>query len=301
MSQKGLLKRYSLIINKVQECYFPKLPEIIDYLSRNGCDISERTIQRDLEQLGLEFGLHISYSRAKKGYYIAEENKIQLAPFLNFLEIVDTAEIITASLAESHETLKYISFDKAEQVKGHEFLKPLLKALREHKNVAFEYQTFTKTEKTRIEVFPYLLKQYMGRWYLIACYINGSKLYLFGLDRILSLEIAAEGFKPDPKTDPRQKFRQMIGISDSNEPPQKVLLSFNPNTAPYIKSLPLHHTQKITVENGRECRVELYIKINRELISNILSFVPAVKVLKPAALAAEIKQAFIEGTSLYKE
>ncbi len=141
----------------------------------------------------------------------------------------------------------------------------------------------------------------MGRWYLIACYINGSKLYLFGLDRILSLEVAAEEFKPDPQTDPRQKFRQVIGISDNNEPPEKVLLSFNPNMAPYIKSLPLHPTQKITVDNSRELQIELYVKINKELISKILSFGPAVKVLKPAALAAQIKHAFIEGTSLYKE
>jgi predicted DNA-binding transcriptional regulator YafY len=302
MSQYEVIKRYCLIIEKVRQSHYPKLQTIMDFLTRKGLKISKRTIQRDFEQLETEFGLRISYSRSQKGYYMKEEDKLKLEPFINFLDILETADILSASLAESSETLKYISFDSTEKNKSVEFIKPVLKALKEHKVLRLEYKSYKNDEVKTEEVLPYLLKQYLGRWYLAACYKNGKskKLYLFGLDRILSLEATKERFKPDAEIEPKENFKQIIGISNITEPPQKVILSFRSETAPYIKSLPLHSSQRILLETDKECRIEICVKINSELISKILSFGPRVKVLEPTFLTRKVIQLLNETSTLYE-
>lgn len=300
MSQQGVVKRYSLILEKIKQSHYPNLQTLIDFLARNDLDISERTIQRDLEQLRQAFELNILYCRINRGYYIPEKDRLELGSFLKFLEIVDTTEVISESLAESRDTLTFISFDAVENSRGAKFLKPVLKALRERNILKMEYMPYSQGEKKTVEILPYLLKHYMGRWYLVACYKGGkSKLYLFGLDRILSLSIVAKKFKPDPQIDAKERFKQIIGISDTGEPQKRVVLSFKPEKAPYVKSLPLHSSQRILFETDKECRIEISVKINNELISKILSFGPQIKVIEPALLATQIKTLLAESLNQY--
>ena len=67
MSQQGTIKRYYLIIEKVKGKTFPSFLEIKECLSQEGFQISDRTVQRDFEQIRLEFGVEISYNRLKNG------------------------------------------------------------------------------------------------------------------------------------------------------------------------------------------------------------------------------------------
>lgn len=299
MSQHGTIKRFSLIIKKVQEDFFPNIKQISQYLSDKGFDVSNRTIQRDLEQLNWEFGLKISYNRSKNGYFIDEIDKLQFEPFIKFLEIFNTAEQLLESLAHSRETLNCISFETHEDLKGIDFLRPLLLALREKRTVSFEYKTFFNSPAKEFNVFPYLLKEYQGRWYLVACCVNGEKLYIFGLDRMINLKVNTQTFVPIPSLNARQKFKDVIGVSTSDEKKEKVVLSFSKQQGNYVKSLPLHHSQKVLIDNDQECRIELHLKINFELFQKILMHGDMVKVLKPASLAKEIKETLKKALAQY--
>ena len=62
MSQHGTLKRYSLIIKKVTEDYYPSLLQIIEYLGFKGFEVLKRTIQRvqfTSENVAGVTGLHL--------------------------------------------------------------------------------------------------------------------------------------------------------------------------------------------------------------------------------------------------
>jgi predicted DNA-binding transcriptional regulator YafY len=299
MSQQGVIKRYSLIIKKIKESYYPSLPEIRHFLALKGFEVSDRTIQRDFKQLDQEFGLKVTFSRIKRGYGIDKGDEIQAVPFLRFLELFDTADIISESLSNNRETIKFISFDNYENARGTDFLKPLLKAAREHKVVCLTYQNFCSSEKKNYEVLPYLLKEYQGRWYLIACFPDKKKLYIFGLDRILEVQATAKSFKPDKGIDPHRRLNSLIGVSASDDPPEKVLLSFTPHQSKYIKTLPLHHTQRILLDNEKECRIELFVRINYELLMKILSYGSTVKVVSPSSLAGEIKKILTKALNSY--
>lgn len=289
MSKHGTIRRYTLEIEKIKRGQFPSFQEIKDYLFEHGFEIGNRTIQRDIEQIRYEFGIEISYDRNKNGYYIDYDQSLNVESFFRFLEIVNTAELLTESLSESKDSLKHIAFDASGELKGIEHLKPLLKAIKDNRKVSFTHCSF-QTEKTRkFTIKPYLLKAYQNRWYVIGI-IGGLKEFrTFGIDRIEDLEIKAETFKRDEKLKPAEMFEQTIGLVYSHSKAQTIILSFNAHQGKYIKTLPLHSSQQVIVDDENEFRVSIHVVPNYELTQQILKHGETVKVIEPQWLKDEIK------------
>ena len=300
MSKHGTIRRYTLEIEKIKREQFPSFQEIKDFLFEYGFEIGDRTIQRDIEQIRYEFGLEIKYDRYKNGYFIDYENSINIESFFRFLEIVNTAELLTESLNESKEALKYISFDTGGGLKGIENLKPLLKAIKDNRKVSFTHFNF-HTNKTRNYLLePYLLKEYQNRWYVIGLIENFKEFRTFGIDRIENLEVKPGTFKPDNKLNPVEMFERIIGLVYSTDSPQDIILSFTPTQGKYIKTLPLHTSQKILVDNVTELRISITVIPNYELTQLILKHGDTVKVLEPKWLAKEIKDVLTQTLKKYK-
>ena len=57
MSKHGTIRRYTLIIEKLRSNQYPSFEEIKRHLFSIGFEISDRTIQRDIEQIRYEFGI----------------------------------------------------------------------------------------------------------------------------------------------------------------------------------------------------------------------------------------------------
>jgi len=127
-----------------------------------------------------------------------------------------------------------------------------------------------------------------------------KKLRIFGIDRITDLEVKAETFDPGLIPDPASLFDHTIGLFLSQNTLQTVVLSFTPTQGKYVKSLPLHKSQEILVDNGQECRIRLYVIPNYELTQEILRLGDTVKVLEPEWLATEIRQILKKTLKQYK-
>ena len=69
----------------------------------------------------------------------------------------------------------------------------------------------------------------------------------------------------------------------------KIILSFNAFQGKYIKSLPLHHTQQIIVDNEDELQINLELFLTHDFIMELLSYGDDMKVLQPAKLIKVIK------------
>jgi predicted DNA-binding transcriptional regulator YafY len=300
MSRQGTIKRYSLILQKVGSNQFPSLREIQDYLEEEGFTISTRTTQRDLEAIRNEFGVEITYNNHKNGYFIDEKNSVNIPSFLRFLEIVNTAELLIQCVQDGKENLKYLSLESSENFQGIHHLKALLEATTRKIELAIKHLNYSTGKIKEYQVQPYLLKEYQNRWYLIA-FVRGLKEFrTFGIDRILEVTLKNETFIPDPKSKIAEKFENIIGVSYNNNKLQKVILSFTIEQANYIKSLPLHKSQKIVVENADEVRCEYILSPNFEFIQRILMLGPQVKVIEPQFIIDEVKQYLKEALDNYK-
>jgi len=289
MSKHGTIRRYTLEIEKIRRGQFPSFQEIKDYLFEHGFEIGDRTIQRDIEQIRFEFGIEIKYDRDKNGYYIDYENSLNIESFFRFLEIVNTAELLTESLLESKDSLKHISFDTGGGLKGIENLKPLLKAIKDNRKISFTHFNFHTEKSRKYTLKPYLLKEYQNRWYVVGIIGGFNEFRTFGIDRIENLEIKTETFKPDKKLNPIEMFNKTIGLVYSENTPQTIVLSFTPTQGKYVKTLPLHTSQRILIDDEQECRISLEVIPNYELTQQTLKHGETVKVVEPQWLKDEIK------------
>ena len=82
-------------------------------------------------------------------------------------------------------------------------------------------------------------------------------------------------------------------------PPQKIILEFSSFQANYIKSLPLHSSQKILSDDENCCIIELFIYPTYDFIMEILSMGKEVKVIEPQSLVVAIKQILTDSLKKY--
>lgn len=299
MSHHGTIRRYTLIIEKLGRKQYPSFREIKDYLIDNGFEVSDRTIQRDIEQIRFEFGIEIMYDRLNKGYFIDEEKSTNVEAFLSFLEIGHTAFLLTESLKESKDTLDYISFESVGDLKGIENLKPLLFAIKNKRKISFVHENFSTGRMKKFTLNPYLLREYLNRWYIVGIRVDKKELRTFGIERISNLEVKEENFKPDPKISPSKLFDNIIGVNCSDDDVEEVELSFTPLQGKYVKSLPWHRSQKILKDDDMELIIRLRVIPNYEFTQRILMHGNAVRVLKPKWLADHIKNILRETLANY--
>jgi len=68
----------------------------------------------------------------------------------------------------------------------------------------------------------------------------------------------------------------------------------------YIKSLPLHHSQKIIEKNNDYLKISLKMIPTYDFIMRLQSYANNVKVLKPKWLADKLKNNLLEAANQYK-
>ena len=191
MSAQGTIKRYILIIERIASIGFPSFQVIKGHLSDHGFEISERTLQRNIEQIRYEFGIEIKYDRIQNGYYVDKEESINYDVFMKFLKIVTTAHLLTESLKDGKNTMNYISFEGDGDLKGIDNLKPLLFAIKNHRKILFTHENFETGKRKNYQMKPYMLREYQSRWYIVGL-VDGAEFRTFGIDRIESIEVLTE-------------------------------------------------------------------------------------------------------------
>src|SRR5690606_34609502 len=151
------------------------------FLLEHSFEVSARTIQRDIEQIRFEFGIEIVYDRTRNGYYIDTETNFNNHSFLRFLEIVNTAELLTESLKETKDTLNIISFESRGNLRGIEHLKTFQFAIKNNRKVSFSHEKFDTGKQRKYAVRPYLLKEYQSRGYLVGILGGTNEFRTFGI------------------------------------------------------------------------------------------------------------------------
>ena len=259
-----------------------------------GGDLLQRTLQRDIQVIREVYNIEIKCNRSTNEYEITEDNDLYAQ---NLLEAFD----VFRALQNYGNLSEMIQFEKRLPA-GTEYLSPLLRAIKEKRQVKLHYYKFwdrsSQTQERTIE--PYLLKEAQRRWYVLAWDVEKSALRVFGLDRIKRLD-DERGVKfqhPVPK-DVEHYFDDSFGAWVDNERTQaeEVVLVFRklpadtvfiPNPAKYLEAMPLHSSQQILKEEEEAIVLRLRIKITPDFIKELLSYGKQVEVLTPAHLQEEL-------------
>ena len=182
-----------------------------------------------------------------------------------------------------------VSFQSNPDYTGLTHFSELLQAIIQKRVLKLTYKPFGKDTFTE-KIYPYHLKQFNDRWYLIAQAVGYDTFAHYALDRIESFEEIALKYK-EPEVDFSEYFDDVIGVTVPERlEPVDVLLRVSNNRFNYIKTKPLHLSQRIVSEEEGYTRISINVKINKELIALLLSFGADIEVLSPASLRAEMKK-----------
>ncbi len=262
--------------------------QIKTHLEKNDMDISPRTLQRDINQIRVDFSVDIVYNRQLNCYTIDQETSIGLPGFYKFLELSLTTELLQDHLRENKESiLKYVQFEPLESFHGFQNLKVILQAILLKRWVSFDYTRFIEDSTKTHSVIPCLLKRYQGRWYLIGR-TSTNKNVTFGLDRMSNLKATTKSFSENEIVIP-EELDDVVGLQYTGKP-ERVVLQFTPLQAKYIETLPLHHSQKKVSKTKEGILYEYKLIPNYELVQAILRLGDQVKVLEPTSLKDEVIQ-----------
>lgn len=289
MSKRESISRYNLIIQKLR-----KRPatfrEIADYLEQESelqeydFRVSNRTFQRDVNDIRSIWGFDIQYDFKRKVYSIEMDGQSETNE--RIMEAFDTFNALNVSERLS----KSILFEKRKP-QGTENLYGLLHAIKNKLQIKFAYQKFWEDEATQRTAEPYALKEFRNRWYVLVSDTNDGIVKTFALDRLSNLEITRKKFVVPQGFSASDYFKHAFDVETSDDgKPQEVVLSFTPIKGKYIKTLPLHESQEVLIDDKNEFRVRLNVYVSYALKQEILSHGNEVKVIKPKGLINELKK-----------
>ncbi len=298
VSKRGAIHRYYLIVEKVSRGGMPSFAAIKRQLEAEGFELDERTLRRDLQDLREEYGLELRYDRARNGYAL-DSGAPGGAEIVPFLKAAMEAELLVSSFADLRATRGLVEFSGAGNFRGAEWLGPIFTALKERRELEFDHAAFGADEALGYVVRPLRLKEYEGRWYLVAALSGKPGARVFGLDRIERLEVTDRVFPASAR--PRRVDAPRIGVSGFGQPAIDVTLDFEPFQGNYLKSLPLHESQEILEDNEERFVVKIHVVDNYELRRIILGYGADVAVLEPRGLAEEIAAIHEKSAAIHRQ
>ena len=181
-----------------------------------------------------------------------------------------------------------------------EFLPQVLDAIRHSEKIKFTYAGFNRSRAERDILFsPYLLKRYKQRWYMLGNKEKGGEIRTYALDRIKELHIVNETFVLPEGFDPEDYFGNIIGITSSKAPIHNVRLKTSPKQAKYFRVLPLHPSQQEELHDDYSI-FTYQLRLNYELVHEIMALGDAVKVLDPPELRIMVRDALAEALAQYQ-
>ena len=257
---------------------------------------SNSSVSRILNKINIDFGIKIQHNN--DFYEISlEETEIDYFNRYKTIKNLLFREILQKNIIENSLVSQFISFENESLHKGVMFIEDGLTAIIENRKLKITYQSFHEIKTTEYIASPLFLKEFHRRWYLIAEINIDKQLKIFALDRIHDLEILKINFTSEKNQ--YDLFKNTIGINHSDEV-HKIKLWFNAWQANYVKTLPLHSSQKIISEDENGTIISLDVNVNFELEQLIKSYGSAVKVLKPNFLKLKVIQDLKNTISSYE-
>ncbi len=289
--------------------------------------VSVRTVQGDIQmmrsdKLGynapIEVYEHKYYRYSVDGYSImdmpmsqndydvmqeAVDMLRQLEGFEQFTEMSDVVSRLQDKLAISRNNRKpIIHFDSVPNLKGLKFLNPLYNYIAHKQTLRIMYQSFSARRPMKFVLCPYLLKEFRNRWFLFGSKASDLLLYNLALDRIISVEPSDVPFRENPDFDSEHFFDDVIGVSKNiRNTPRLVKFWASPEQSKYIKTKPLHPSQRLVQENPEDgsCVFRIDVVINFEMYSVFMSYGPGVKIIYPRNAVMYMRDKLEEALKLY--
>jgi predicted DNA-binding transcriptional regulator YafY len=290
-------------------------------------DISMRTIRLDLKAMRSDtLGYNAPIIVSNKKYYSYEEEDYSIAKsplttqdlgilqevshllrqfkgFSHFNEVSEMVNKLEDKIySEQHQQASAIDFEKNDLLTGIEWLDVLYKAIVNKTTLLLTYQSFKARTANDIIFYPYLLKEYRNRWFVLGMKKQGKEIMTLALDRIQQIApLEKEHYTLHKNFEPHTYFANIIGVTrNTAEKPTVIEFWASAYHSPYIKTKPIHASQKIVAEVKGGTHFSIELIPNFELERELIGFGDGIKILSPNNIVRQMKRKIRLMQALYE-
>lgn len=280
---KNFFKRYIWLVDLINRRKYVSFKEISEAwmrspLNETGDPLSERTFFNHKDAIAGMFGIEILNDRSL-GFYIGRSD----------VGSDETSDWMLHTLCLNnvlHENADMKDRILMEKVPSSErFLTDIISAMRDFRVISLCYQSFRHPEPFCFNVRPYCVKYFKQRWYLLGDSDLGLRIY--SLDRFVDMEELEGHFEIPKGFDAEEYFGNYFGVIIGEEP-EDVKIRVVPDQVKYFRTLPLHGSQRETVQEDGSSVFSYHIAPTFDFVQEILSHGADVEVLEPAELRESI-------------
>ena len=285
------------------------LEEIADkWEERFDSGYSRRTFNNHREAVFEVFGIRIGCNRSTNRYYIEYSDDVSD-------ENAETAWLINTFTVNSMLSLGKERLSGRVSVEdipsGHRHLTSIMEAMTDNIEVVIGYRKYTHEETDTYTVRPYAVKEFAKRWYLVGHCIERNATRVYGLDRIMNLEITGNRFRMPKNFDVDSLFATSFGIYIPQEKGQTLIFRTTPKEANFLRDLPIHESQKEmslkevrryfpeTQPVGEDVYFEMFVCPNDALIMEFCKHAGRLEVLYPSSVRETVASELQKAASLY--
>ena len=290
MKPSGIFKQYIWIINTIYRSKYITLQELnerwVQTEMSEGMPMNRITFNR--HRAAIEEMFDISIECQRKGgyfYYIDNEEVFKNNNLQHWL--LDSLSI-SNMLMESSLLKERIMLENIPA--GKQYLQPIINAMKQDHKLQMTYHKFGQQESYTITIEPYAIKVFKQRWYLLAKNPKREEPTVYALDRVKQLIETEETFQFPEDFNTEAFFRDCYGVMNTDDKAQRIVIRANAPYMNYVRTLPLHHSQKEIKTTDQYADFEFYLKPTFDFRQELLAQGHDVEVLLPAQLREEMKE-----------
>ena len=294
---KNFFKRYIWLVDLLGRRKDISLHDISDEwrkspLNESRAPLSERTFFNHRDAIFDIFGIEIKNDRSL-GFYIASSDIDSDSTGQWMLHTLCLNNV----LQENADMKNRILVEKAPSSEKH--LTEVISAMRAGKVISLTYKSFYHQEPSTFNVWPYCVKYFRQRWYMLGDSDLGLRLY--SLDRFVDMEELDQTFEIPEEFDAEEFFNKYFGVCLEDSPVVDVVIRVEDSQAKYFRSLPKHSSQKETDPIDGWPVFTYRLVPTFDFKQEILSYGADVEVLAPESLRKEMADIAVAMNKLYRK
>ena len=174
---------------------------------------------------------------------------------------------------------------------GQEYLDTVMQAMRKSKLLKITYKSYWSEHESTFPVAPYCVKLFRQRWYMVGYSVKEKIIRIYSLDRVFGAQLTDKPFKYPDDFSPEVFFEGCFGIIHGVDcPMETVKLKVSAHQANYLRSLPLHASQKELVRTGEYSIFSVEVRPTFDFQQELLWNGDALEVLEPLWLRDDMAE-----------
>jgi hypothetical protein len=295
MKPARIYQHYVWIVNTLRQHKKLTLAQINELWMKDmvsdGNKLDRNSFRRHTDAILNMFGIIIEHEENTYKYYIANPEVLGDGTMEGWMLSTLT---VSAVLTDSLSLRDYILLENVPA--GQEFLQTIILAIKTRRRIKIQYQKFGFEAGEKL-ISPYALKLFHQRWYLLSH--TGNHFATYSLDRMLMVQITDEPFEIPDGFKPESYFTEYFGVLTDETPMAHVVVRAYGKTANYLRTLPLHHSQRELQQTDEYTEFSFDIRPTYDFIGQLLSHGDGIEVVSPDDVREKMRQKIVENLKRY--